>query len=109
MAGAGDLALAMDPRYADGLAQGQARAAMLWPGADWQALGLQAAIFTNDLQLGIEAAHRLDFGGVCVNEVPTFRADQMPYGGIRDSGNTKEGPAWAVREMTEERMVVIQR
>jgi UDP-3-O-[3-hydroxymyristoyl] glucosamine N-acyltransferase len=45
MAGAGDLALAMDPRYADGLAQGQARAAMLWPGADWQALGLQAAIF----------------------------------------------------------------
>ena len=71
--------------------------------------GLQAAIFTNDLQLGIEAAHRLDFGGVCVNEVPTVRADQMPYGGIRDSGNTKEGPAWAVREMTEERMVVIQR
>jgi UDP-3-O-[3-hydroxymyristoyl] glucosamine N-acyltransferase len=45
MARAGDLALAMDPRYADGLAQGQARAAMLWPGADWQALGLQAAIF----------------------------------------------------------------
>jgi UDP-3-O-[3-hydroxymyristoyl] glucosamine N-acyltransferase len=45
MARAGDLALAMDPRYADGLAQGQARAAILWPGADWQALGLQAAIF----------------------------------------------------------------
>jgi UDP-3-O-[3-hydroxymyristoyl] glucosamine N-acyltransferase len=45
MARAGDLALAMDPRYADGLAQGQAHAAMLWPGADWQALGLQAAIF----------------------------------------------------------------
>ena len=45
MARAGDLALGMDPRYADGLAQGQARAAMLWPGADWQALGLQAAIF----------------------------------------------------------------
>jgi UDP-3-O-[3-hydroxymyristoyl] glucosamine N-acyltransferase len=45
MAGAGDLALAMDPRYADGLAKGQARAAMLWPGADWQGLGLQAAIF----------------------------------------------------------------
>lgn len=45
MAGADDLALAMDPRYADGLAKGQARAAMLWPGADWQALGLKAAIF----------------------------------------------------------------
>jgi acyl-CoA reductase-like NAD-dependent aldehyde dehydrogenase len=71
--------------------------------------GLQAGIFTADLSLGLEAAHELDYGGVCVNEVPTFRADQMPYGGIKDSGNTKEGPAWAVREMTEERMVVIQR
>jgi acyl-CoA reductase-like NAD-dependent aldehyde dehydrogenase len=71
--------------------------------------GLQAGIFTSDLSTGIEAAHRLDYGGVCVNEVPTFRADQMPYGGIRDSGNTREGPAWAVKEMTEERMVVIQR
>ena len=72
--------------------------------------GLQAAMFTNDLSLGLEAAHRLDFGGVCINEAPTFRVDQMPYGGVRDSGNTREGPAWAVREMmTEERMVVIQR
>ena len=44
-----------------------------------------------------------------VNEAPTFRSDQMPYGGIKASGNTKEGPAWAVREMTEERLVVIQR
>ncbi|MCB0951802.1 MAG: aldehyde dehydrogenase family protein [Microthrixaceae bacterium] len=71
--------------------------------------GLQAGIFTNDLSLGIEAAHRLDFGGVCVNEIPTYRTDQMPYGGIKDSGNTKEGPAWSAREMmTEERMVVIQ-
>jgi acyl-CoA reductase-like NAD-dependent aldehyde dehydrogenase len=71
--------------------------------------GLQAGVFTSDISTGLDAAHRLDYGGVCVNEVPTFRADQMPYGGIRDSGNTKEGPAWAVREMTEERMVVIQR
>ena len=43
-----------------------------------------------------------------VNEVPTFRADQMPYGGVRDSGNTKEGPHYAVREMTELRLVVLQ-
>jgi acyl-CoA reductase-like NAD-dependent aldehyde dehydrogenase len=70
--------------------------------------GLQAGIFTRDLRTALEGARRLDFGGVCVNEVPTFRADQMPYGGIRDSGNTKEGPAWAAREMTEERMVVVQ-
>jgi acyl-CoA reductase-like NAD-dependent aldehyde dehydrogenase len=71
--------------------------------------GLQAGIFTADVSVAMRAAHALDFGGVCVNEVPTFRADQMPYGGLRDSGNTREGPAWATREMTEERMVVIQR
>ena len=45
MAGPQDLALAMDPKYAGGIAQGGARAALLWPGADWQALGLEAAIF----------------------------------------------------------------
>ena len=54
------------------------------------------------------AARTLDYGGVLVNEVPTFRADQQPYGGNRDSGNTREGPQWAVREMTEERLVIIQ-
>ena len=70
--------------------------------------GLQAAIFTRDLAAAIEAARRLDFGGVLINEVPTWRADQMPYGGVRDSGNTREGPAYAVREMTETRLVVIQ-
>ncbi len=70
--------------------------------------GLQAGIFTNDIRTALRAVRELDFGGVTVNEVPTWRADQMPYGGIRDSGNTKEGPAWAVREMTEERMVAIQ-
>ncbi len=70
--------------------------------------GLQAGIFTNDIGTALRAVRALDFGGVTVNEVPTWRADQMPYGGIRDSGNTKEGPAWAVREMTEERMVAIQ-
>jgi acyl-CoA reductase-like NAD-dependent aldehyde dehydrogenase len=71
--------------------------------------GLQAAIFTNELDAAIRAAYELDFGGVLVNEVPTFRTDQMPYGGVRDSGNTKEGPHYAVREMTRERLVIIQR
>ena len=70
--------------------------------------GLQAAIFTAELAAALTAARRLDFGGVLVNEVPTFRTDQMPYGGTRDSGNTKEGPHHAVREMTQERLVVIQ-
>jgi acyl-CoA reductase-like NAD-dependent aldehyde dehydrogenase len=70
--------------------------------------GLQAAIFTADLTDALRAARTLDYGGVLVNEVPTFRADQQPYGGNRDSGNTREGPQWAVREMTEERLVIIQ-
>jgi acyl-CoA reductase-like NAD-dependent aldehyde dehydrogenase len=69
--------------------------------------GLQAGIFTHSLPTAFEAARRLEFGGVTVNEAPTFRADQMPYGGVKDSGNTKEGPGWAIRELTEERLVVI--
>jgi acyl-CoA reductase-like NAD-dependent aldehyde dehydrogenase len=69
--------------------------------------GLQAAIFTSDLGKAMTAARTLDFGGVLVNEVPTWRADQMPYGGVRDSGNTREGPAYAVHEMTETRLIVI--
>jgi acyl-CoA reductase-like NAD-dependent aldehyde dehydrogenase len=70
--------------------------------------GLQAAVFTRDLATALDVAPRLEFGGVTINEAPTFRADQMPYGGVKASGNTKEGPAWTVREMTEELLVVIQ-
>jgi acyl-CoA reductase-like NAD-dependent aldehyde dehydrogenase len=68
--------------------------------------GLQAGVFTNDLRTAMRLAAELEFGGVTVNEAPTFRADQMPYGGVKASGNTREGPAYAVREMTEERVVV---
>jgi acyl-CoA reductase-like NAD-dependent aldehyde dehydrogenase len=70
--------------------------------------GLQAGIFTASLSSALAAAQRLEFGGVTINEAPTFRADQMPYGGVKASGNTREGPAWAVRELTEERLVVLQ-
>jgi acyl-CoA reductase-like NAD-dependent aldehyde dehydrogenase len=70
--------------------------------------GLQAGVFTHDLGKALRAARSLDYGGVMVNEVPTWRADQMPYGGLRDSGNTREGPPYAAREMTEERLVVVQ-
>ncbi len=70
--------------------------------------GLQAGIFTTDVRRALDAAQRLEFGGVTVNEAPTFRADQMPYGGVKDSGTTREGPAYTVREMTEERVVVLQ-
>jgi acyl-CoA reductase-like NAD-dependent aldehyde dehydrogenase len=69
--------------------------------------GLQAAIFTSDVTTAMKAFRSLDYGGVLVNEVPTWRADQQPYGGLRDSGNTREGPAFTIREMTEIRLVVL--
>jgi acyl-CoA reductase-like NAD-dependent aldehyde dehydrogenase len=69
--------------------------------------GLQAAIFTSRIDTALQAIRTLDFGGVVVNDVPTFRADQQPYGGVRDSGNTREGPAYSVKEMTEIRMVML--
>ncbi|MFP5319213.1 MAG: aldehyde dehydrogenase family protein [Acidimicrobiia bacterium] len=75
--------------------------------ADDTRYGLQAGIFTASLPVAMRAARELHFGTVLVNEVPTWRADQMPYGGVRASGNTKEGPLWAAREMTEERLVVL--
>ncbi len=70
--------------------------------------GLQAGVFTRDIANGLKAAKTLEFGGVLINEVPTFRADQQPYGGVKDSGNTREGPAFAVFELTEERFVTLQ-
>ena len=70
--------------------------------------GLQAGVFSRDLGTALRAGQVLEFGGVTVNEVPTWRADQMPYGGVRDSGNTREGPPYAVQEMTERRLVVLQ-
>ncbi|MGZ4280714.1 MAG: aldehyde dehydrogenase family protein [Gaiellaceae bacterium] len=70
--------------------------------------GLQAGIFTSAMQTALRAGRELEFGGVIVNEAPTFRSDQMPYGGVKDSGNTREGPHYAVHELTEERLVVLQ-
>ena len=69
--------------------------------------GLQAGVFTQDIGRAMWAAQQLDFGGVTVNEAPTWRADHMPYGGVKESGNTREGPKYAVQEMTEPRLVVI--
>lgn len=69
--------------------------------------GLQAGIFTGDLDSALRAARELAFGGVTVNESPTYRADQQPYGGVRDSGNTREGPAWSVYEYLEETVVIV--
>ena len=70
--------------------------------------GLQAGVFTGSLRTALEAARRLQYGGVLINEIPTFRTDQQPYGGVKDSGNTREGPAYAVRELSEERLITLQ-
>jgi acyl-CoA reductase-like NAD-dependent aldehyde dehydrogenase len=70
--------------------------------------GLQAGIFTARPDAAMAWARRLHFGGVLINETPTFRADQMPYGGVKDSGNTREGPRYAVRSMSEPKLVLLQ-
>jgi acyl-CoA reductase-like NAD-dependent aldehyde dehydrogenase len=70
--------------------------------------GLQAGVYTKDLGRALRVAQELHYGGVLINDVPTFRADQQPYGGVKESGNTREGPAFAVRELTEERFVSLQ-
>ncbi len=75
--------------------------------ANDSAYGLHAGVFTRDVGVALRAIRELEFGGVLVNEVPTFRADQQPYGGLRDSGNTREGPAYAVHEMTELKFALI--
>jgi acyl-CoA reductase-like NAD-dependent aldehyde dehydrogenase len=75
--------------------------------ANGTSYGLQAGIFTSNISTALRATRLLEFGGVTVNEAPTYRADQMPYGGVKDSGNTREGPRYAVHEMTEPRLVII--
>lgn len=70
--------------------------------------GLHAGVFTNELSVALRAARELDFGGVLINEVPTWRGDQQPYGGVRDAGNTREGPAYAIEEMTTLRFISLQ-
>jgi len=71
-------------------------------------MGLQAGVFTRDLNKALYAAKHLEVGGVMINEVPTFRVDHMPYGGIKGSGIGREGLKYAIREMTELKMVAIR-
>jgi acyl-CoA reductase-like NAD-dependent aldehyde dehydrogenase len=70
--------------------------------------GLQAGVFTRDLQLAMRAYNALDVGGVMVNQAPTFRVENMPYGGIKDSGFGREGVRYAMEEMTELKSLVIK-
>jgi glyceraldehyde-3-phosphate dehydrogenase (NADP+) len=69
--------------------------------------GLQAGVFTEDLKAAFSAFERLEVGGVIVNDVPSFRADHMPYGGVKDSGLGREGARYAIEEMTERRILVL--
>ena len=91
--------------------------AALWPYDDFEEAlagvndsryGLQAGIFTRDLAKIRRAWDVLDVGAVIQGDMPTWRSDPMPYGGVKDSGLGREGPAWAYLEMTEERMLVLR-
>jgi succinate-semialdehyde dehydrogenase/glutarate-semialdehyde dehydrogenase len=75
--------------------------------ANDSAFGLAAGLFTRDLQTALRTARRLDFGGVHINEASSARVDIMPFGGVKDSGYGREGPAYAIREMTEERLITV--
>ncbi len=68
--------------------------------------GLQAGIYTNNVKTALKASQELHVGGVIINDVPTYRVDQMPYGGVKDSGTGREGIKYAVEEMTEMKLVV---
>ena len=69
--------------------------------------GLQAGIFTNNIGRIFQAFEQLEVGGVLVNEIPTFRADHMPYGGVKDSGIGREGLRYAIEDMTEPKLLVM--
>jgi glyceraldehyde-3-phosphate dehydrogenase (NADP+) len=69
--------------------------------------GLQTGVFTNDLAHAWQAFDELEVGGVIINDVPTYRIDHMPYGGVKDSGLGREGLRWAVEDMTELRLMVV--
>ncbi|GAA1659834.1 aldehyde dehydrogenase family protein [Kribbella alba] len=70
--------------------------------------GLHASVFTSSLETAFAAIDQLDVGGVVINEVPGFRSDVMPYGGVKDSGTGREGPRFAIEELTTTRMAIIR-
>jgi acyl-CoA reductase-like NAD-dependent aldehyde dehydrogenase len=69
--------------------------------------GLQTGVFTNDLAHAWTSFGELEVGGVIVNDIPTYRIDHMPYGGVKDSGLGREGLRWAIEDMTELRLMVL--
>ena len=90
----------------------------LFPFSDWDAgleriddsvYGLQAGVFTANLEHALRAWDRLEVGGVIINDIPTYRIDHMPYGGVKDSGLSREGLRYAIEDMTEPRLAVFNR
>jgi len=77
--------------------------------ANTSTYGLQLGVFTSDINRVMTAFAESRVGGVVINDIPGFRADHMPYGGVKGSGTGKEGPRYAIREMTEEKLLVITR
>lgn len=75
--------------------------------ANAQPFGLSVGVFTSNLHAAFAAARALRFGGIHINEASSARVDVMPFGGVKDSGYGREGPAYAIREMTEERLVTM--
>ncbi len=71
--------------------------------------GLQAGVFTSNLEHALRAFETLEVGGVVVNDIPTYRIDHMPYGGVKDSGLSREGLRYAIEDMTESRLMVVNR
>lgn len=71
--------------------------------------GLQAGIYTENVHTALDAAENLHVGGVMINDIPTFRVDHMPYGGVKESGTGREGIKYAVEEMTEMKLVIFNR
>jgi len=89
---------------------------VLFPYSDFDAVldevndsvyGLQAGVFTSDMGKALKAFNRIEAGGVMIKEVPTFRVDNFPYGGIKNSGFGREGVKYAVEEMTETKILVM--
>jgi aldehyde dehydrogenase (NAD+) len=70
--------------------------------------GLQAGVFTFDVRRAMRAWDELDVGGVVIGDVPSFRVDNMPYGGVKDSGLGREGIRYAIEDMTEIRLMVMR-
>lgn len=70
--------------------------------------GLQAGVFTKDIERIRYAYENIEVGGLMVNEASTWRIDHMPYGGVKESGNTCEGVRYAIEEMTESRLLMVR-